>query len=443
LAVHTFDDAFALLRSLTNYERQGTMRYDKTTLDLGRMRRLLEAVGSPERDIAVYHVAGTKGKGTVAEMLGCCLGAAGRRAGVYTSPHLRHVRERILVGGRPIPKRAFARLVEDMRPRLLIPRERPTFFEIMTALALCWFREARAEAAVLEVGLGGRFDATNVVTPRVGIITSISLEHTRYLGRTLRAIAGEKAGIAKRGVPLVSGVRERSSPGREIRKRAEAVGAPLRVLGRDFAVGGVECTDGAACGIRLDWSGREETWRGLELPVLGRHHAANAAVALDALATAGATDPSLRVSEAQARRGLRRVRAEGRLQVVGLRPWTIVDGAHNPASIRATVRTVLEDVPHERLAIVFGTMADKDVTGLLDEVLPAADLLVPVRVDLARAVPTDEITRRARRHPARPRVLEAGSLAGAVERARDEVGAGGAVLVTGSFVLAGHVLESL
>jgi dihydrofolate synthase / folylpolyglutamate synthase len=443
LAVHTFQDAFVLLRSLTNYERQGTMRYDKTTLDLGRMKRLLKAVGSPDRDLAVYHVAGTKGKGTVSEILGCCLQAAGHRVGVYTSPHLRHVRERARVQGRPIPKRAFARLVEEMRPRLLDVRDRPTFFEIITALALRHFRDEGADVAVLEVGLGGRFDATNVVRPRVGLITSISLEHQRYLGNTLRAIAGEKAGIAKAGVPLVSGVRDASSPGRAIRKRAEAVGAPLRVIGREFLVDRVEQAAGDGCGIRFDWTGRTGVWRGMEMPILGRHHATNAAVALEALATAGDDDPALRVTEAQARRGLRRVRAEGRLQVVGRRPWTIVDGAHNPASIRATIRTIREDVPHDRLAIVFGSMWDKDVKGLLDEILPATDWLLPVRVDLARAIPADEITAMARRHPSRPRIHLAGSPEEAVAHARKHIGANGAVLVTGSLVLAGHVLESL
>jgi len=440
VAVHTYEDAFALLRSLTNYERQGTMKYDKSALDLGRMRRLLRNVGSPERHVAVYHVAGTKGKGTASEILARILEASGLRVGLYTSPHLRHLRERVRVQGRPIAAARFAALVEEMRPLLLEPRNRPTFFEIVTALALRHFRDAGCDAAVLEVGLGGRFDATNVVRPRVGIITLISLDHTRYLGRTLRAIAGEKAGIAKRGVPLVSGVADGSSPGREIRRKARAAGAPLRVLGREFGAMAVRSTPGRSIGIRFDLDRDGETWREIALPILGRHHAINAAVAIEAALVAGAADPALAVTEDQVRAGCRRVRAEGRLQVVSRRPWVVVDTAHNAASIRATIRALREDLPHDRLAVVFGAMRDKDVGGLLDEVTPAADRVFPVRVDLARAIPADEIAALVRRGRHGVRVNLAGSPERAVAAAREEVGERGAVLVTGSFPLAGAVL---
>jgi dihydrofolate synthase/folylpolyglutamate synthase len=442
LAVHTFADAFALLRGLTNYERQGTMRYDKTHLDLDRMRSLLRGVGSPEVGLPILHVAGTKGKGSVAEMLAVGLAAGGRRVGLYTSPHLRHVRERVRVDGRPIGERPFARLVEALRPRLLREEGRPTFFEILTALALVHFRDEAVDAAVLEVGLGGRFDATNVVRPVVTVITSISHEHTRYLGRTLRAIAREKAGILKAGVPLVSGVPDASSAGRAIRERAEDVGAPVRVLGRDFELTSVRRRRPPARGSCLDWRGTGGELTGITLPALGRHQARNAALALETLAIAGRADPRLAVPPAALRRGMGRVRLEGRLQVVSRAPWLVLDGAHNPASIRATLEAVREGLTFDRLAVVLGAMRDKKVAGILDEVLAAADVLVPVRARLARAMPAEEMAARAfaRRRGRRPRIAVEASLAGAMDEAREAAGPDGAVLVTGSLVLAGEAM---
>ena len=433
MAVRSFDEAFALLRSVTNYERAGRLTYDRSTLDLGRTRRLLLAAGSPDRGGAYLHVAGSKGKGTVSEMLARGVRADGRRVGLFTSPHLRDLRERAQVDFRPIGKAAFARIVRGLEPALGGGPNRPTFFEILTAIALVWFRQRATDADVLEVGLGGRFDSTNVVVPRVSVITTISLEHTRYLGRTLERIAFEKTGIVKRRVPVVSGVPDASSPGRQIRRRARAKGAPLSVLGRDFHVSNV---DAGPRGVTFDYAGAAGSLDGLRVPLLGTHQAANAAVAAEALAHFG-------IGANAIRRGLARVRAPGRCQVVARDPWIVVDGAHNVASVRATV-AAFRTLPATRRVVVLGAMRDKKLAGILDEILPSVDRLFPVAVDLARARPAAEVAERARvRAPRGVRIERPRPIAEALAAARRAAGRDGAVLVTGSMILAGEVLDRL
>lgn len=216
---------------------------------------------------------------------------------------------------------------------------------------------------------------------------------------------------------------------------------PLHVLGPDFAVSDVHSR--GPDGHTFTFEGFGGRWPNLPLPILGPHQVRNAAVALEALAVAGERDSRLRVSLSAVRRGLSRVRAEGRLQIVDRRPWVVVDGAHNDASMRATMETMRDALPHDRLAVVLGTMQDKDLAGMLDALVPAADAIFPVRVDLARAVRPEVLARRVRDRARRVAVRLAGRPVEAIERAREAVGPDGAVLVTGSMVLAGHVLRAL
>ena len=353
--------ALAFLARAADLERdprRRTFRY----LDLDRMRALCERLGHPERSGArLVHIAGTKGKGSTAAFTSALLRAAGLRTGLYTSPHVLGFWERIQVDGRPIAPRAFAAL---LAPHLgwarRLPRARqPTYFEWVTALALAHFRATRCEAVVLEVGLGGRLDATNVVTPDACAITRIDYDHTALLGKTLARIAREKAGILKNRVPCVVAPQPAEAM-RAILAGARRVGAPLI---------------------------RAEPYRG-KLALLGAHQRENAGVALGLLEVMGI----------RARRGiLAQVTLPGRIQVLRRNPPLVVDGAHNPLSVRVLVKTLRNTFPGRRWTVLLGTAGDKDLDGMLRELKGFASRLLAVGYDNPRATDPRKIRNAARR----------------------------------------------
>ncbi|MGD0783170.1 MAG: folylpolyglutamate synthase/dihydrofolate synthase family protein, partial [Candidatus Aminicenantales bacterium] len=328
-------------------------------LGLQNVAAVLAACGDPQRRYPSVHVAGTNGKGSVCAMLASTLEADGRRVGLYTSPHLADVRERIRIGGRPIAEADFDRLLGRIRKtigRLLAAgrlEAQPTYFEVLTILAFLHFAERKVDIAVLEVGMGGRFDATNIVTPLVSVITSISLDHREYLGRTLAAIAFEKAGIIKPGVPVVSGV-EGGAAAAVIRRRAGELHAPLvPVFGRDAALFAARTVAGYR--FRYDFCGESFPFR-LKLP--GRHQGENAAVAIAAARTLGCVGKPLdrRVILA----GLAAAEWPGRLEAVGRRPLVLLDGAHNEDGARA-LAAYIRDFVRGPLVLVFAMLKDKAV----------------------------------------------------------------------------------
>lgn len=406
-----YADAVRFLNEFTDYERMAST-YAPGDYNLDRMRRLLAALGNPERAFLSLHIAGTKGKGSTAHLAEALLREAGLRTGLYTSPHLVHMRERIRLDGDPISEEAFTRTMAEMEPQLR--RLRPTYFETMTAAAFLAFANTGVEAAVVEVGLGGRLDATNVIVPAACAITTIDYDHMDKLGHTLTAIAGEKAGIIKPGVPLVS-----SPQVPEARKVLLARGEPVfprfRVLSRrgfvlKFTVEGV-----GACA----------------LPALGDHQAANAATALALVERSG-----VRITPRIVRRAFRKVRLPGRVEVVGRRPWLIVDAAHNPVSARA-LAAALASVPRRRTVLVFGASADKDYGSMLRTLLPGADLAIFTRAANTRAAAPSDLRKAAGNRPA----VVAGSVARALAMARKAAGPGDAIVVTGSFYVAGEALS--
>lgn len=410
--IHQYADALHFLNAFTDYERMAS-RYAPADYDLGRMRRLLGALGNPERAFLSLHIAGTKGKGSTAHLTEALLREAGYKTGLYTSPHLIDLRERIRLDGKPVAEGDFTRLLAAMEPHLR--RLKPTYFEIMTAAAFLLFADQGVDYAVVEVGLGGRLDATNVILPAACAITTIDYDHMDKLGHTLTAIAGEKAGIIKPGVPVVSSPQPAAAR-KVLRARAQPIFPRFRVLSRRGFV------------LKFRVEGRT-----YELPVLGDHQAANAATALALVAHSGAN-----VNFETARRAFRKVRLPGRVEQMGPRPGVIVDAAHNPVSARALV-AALKSVPRRRTVMVFGASADKDYAGMLKTLLPCADLTIFTKAASPRAAAPSDLMRHAKGRAA----VAVGSVARALALARKSVGPRDAIVVTGSFYVAGEALGLL
>jgi dihydrofolate synthase/folylpolyglutamate synthase len=393
-----YHDSLDYLYSRLNYERLGMPRV-ATELRLGRMRRLLLRLGDPQDAYRIVHVAGTKGKGSTSAMIAAALTAGGVSTGLFCSPHLHALEERFNIDGRCAAREEIVALTEAVRPVVAEldvsdphPRQRGlTFFEITTAMGLLHFARRGAGVVVLEVGLGGRLDSTNVVRPEVAAITSISYDHTRLLGNTLGAIAGEKAGILKRGRPAVSGVRPTEARA-AIERVARLRHVPLHELDVDFQY---EYLPPPPPVLRPE-AGRVavSTWRGdwgeFALPLFGAHQAENAAVALaclDVLAERG-----LAVDRPAVARGFAALRWPARVEILGSNPWLVVDGAHNVASAEALAETLRTCFPPGRRTLVFGTTRDKDLRGQLRALLPEFATRIATRyVENPRAVPPDEV----------------------------------------------------
>ena len=398
-------------------------------LDLGPAERLLDAAGRPHERYRVIHVGGTNGKGSTAAMLASMLGAAGYSVGLYTSPHLIDFTERIRVDGRPIGRDQVVGLTEDLRAVLPADIE-PTFFEFTTAMAFLAFARAAVDVAVVEVGMGGRLDATNVVRPLVSVVTNVDLDHQRYLGDTVGAIAREKAGIIKPGVPVVTGAAHPDALA-VLAEVATGRGSSLTVVGRDVRVTGPSPALFAYEGVaeRLD---------DLTCPLLGRHQMTNAATALAAIEHA--RDRGLFVPSDAIRRGLARVRWEGRLEVVKSRPLILVDGAHNPAGADALaefLRAERARRPGARLVVVFGILAEKDLRGIIDRVGPLADEVVLTESGYHRAASVEALRAAASSLTVPVRLVP--DLARAVEETEARLAADDWCVVTGSLYTVGEV----
>ncbi len=406
---------------------------------LDTTRSILELLGNPERGLPCVHVAGTNGKGSVCAMLDSILRAAGLKTALYTSPHLVRFNERIRVGGRCIPDADLAGLIRRVEDCAGKAAARPggreaTFFELATAMAFDYFRRQAAEIAILETGMGGRLDATNVVIPRVAVITGIGLEHTAHLGPDLESIAREKGGIIKPGIPVVIGpmpeeaLSEIQRLARE--KRARLIRADqvvsVRRLSQDLA------------GQKLKIESAAAAYGALTLPLAGAHQAGNAALAI-AAAEELAAGSGLDLPETAVKSGLANTLWPARFQVLATAPPLILDGAHNPQGGETFARSLQELLPGRPLGLILGMCADKDLERFLTPFSGRVKRCwaVPLRNERGRT--PDEIAAAAARlgWP-----VEAAALAGALDAAtawaREN---GGAVCVAGSLFLAGEVLE--
>ena len=385
----TFEDSLAWLYSTQQFGIK---------LGLENTRRLLAALGDPQEKLRFLHVAGTNGKGSVCAMLDAILRASGHRTGLYTSPHLIDFRERIRVDGEKIPASLAAEGLSVLRGVSEGWDHSPTFFEITTALALWHFSRERCEVVVLETGMGGRLDATNVVHPLVSIITPIAMDHSEWLGDTRAKIAGEKAGIIKPGVPVVS-ARQEPEAALVLADRAAAEGSTIHFV--------------------------ETLVRKREVALRGSHQQQNAALAVAALEAAG-----LAVGEAAIRQGLGEVRWPGRFQVVGER--FILDGSHNPHAASHLVKTWREIFEEEQATVIFGALADKDYPAILQELSALAREFLFVPVHSQRAVTTAELAAHCR-IPHR----QFDSVKSAI------AASSGKTLITGSLFLVGEAMSEL
>lgn len=372
------------LLARVNYERTTGVPYSDRQLKLDRMRQLVTLLGNPDRRYPIVHVAGTKGKGSTSAMVAAMLTAAGYRTGVYSSPHLHRLEERFVVGGIAIPSAELTRLVEQIRPlvsevdRRSSPAGEPalTFFDIVTAIALTYFAEQACQAVVLEVGLGGRLDSTNVCLPAVSVITSISFDHTKQLGNTLASIAREKGGIIKPGVPVISGVRE-PEPREVIVELAREHGCRLMELDRDFGFNYHAGDEHDPPRPQIDyWANPDLRLTKLSLGMLGEHQGFNAAVALatiDELQRQG-----WRIGTPARREGLATAALPGRLECVPGSPPFVLDTAHNEASARALVVTLEAHFPRPRTLVV-ACSKDKDIPAIVAQLAGAFDLVIATR----------------------------------------------------------------
>ncbi|HEY1599983.1 MAG TPA: folylpolyglutamate synthase/dihydrofolate synthase family protein [Pirellulales bacterium] len=403
-----YERATAYLFDRINYERAPSVTYGARQFKLERMHELLERVGNPQTGMPIVHVAGTKGKGSTSAMIAGVLTAAGYRTGLFTSPHLESLEERIAVDGRACSADELVALIERLRPEVDAMDQvaaryadecGPTYFELTTVMALLSFAACGVQAAVLEVGLGGRLDSTNVCDPLVSVITSISFDHTRQLGNTLAAIAYEKAGIVKPSVPLVSGVTE-DEPRRVIEQICHERDSRLIQLGRDFhyQYHPPHGVDNHPRPGRMDFSfpaAPSRSYQDVLLGLLGPHQAANAAVALATLAQL--QDREWSIAEAHLRSGLAHVHSPARIEVVGRRPTIVVDAAHNVASVAALVETLETSFATQPRILIFATTQDKDVRGMMSILLPKFDVVLLTRYgNNPRGVPTEELREIAR-----------------------------------------------
>ena len=398
-----YNSALDYLYSFVDYSLKHSSELAKADFNLDRMRALMVELGSPETKYPIIHVAGTKGKGSVCALCASGLQAAGYKVGLYTSPHLLDYTERIRINNQPISHEQLIDLVEQVKPAVAkIPKL--TTFEITTALGFLAFAQQKVDAAVIEVGLGGRLDATNVVAPKVSVITSLSYDHMAVLGNTLALIAGEKAGIIKPGVPVVSAPQKDEAL--EVLERVAAErNAPFTLVGKDVTYKplehsldgqSLEITDSVS--IRRRWSSslkdvsRPAAYSTSEheirfnIPLLGLHQIENAAIAYTALKISG-----LEISDADIQKGFSEVKWPARFEVVRRDPPVIFDSAHNQDSFEKLTQALEDYFPGKKVYLIFGASEDKNIPGMFEEIRPKVKLMLVTRANHPRALEPEKI----------------------------------------------------
>ena len=454
------DEALRFLMGRINYERSSVVPYGQRQLKLDRMRQLLNRLGNPDAGLPIVHIAGTKGKGSTSALVASVLNSAGYDVGLFSSPHLERIEERFAINGSPCSGEELVALVDRLRPIVqAMDREAaqfgdetrsPTYFELTTAIALMYFAQRQVDLAVLEVGLGGRLDSTNVCQPVVTLITSISYDHTRQLGSTLSEIAREKAGIIKPGVPLLCGPLD-EAPRRVIHEIARQHGCRLREAERDFHYcyhppQSLDRTEGwGKLDLSVDYEGASLQCDQFPLGLVGEHQGANAALAVAAIVEL--KRQGWLVSTEAVRDGLRRLNLPGRREVLGRRPTVVLDVAHNVASAQALANALRTSFDCDGRVLVLAASRDKDVEGIVQVLLPLFSRVVVTEYqENPRAVPTSILAKMVRTERSRslgassvhqlhvqPEPLDAYRLAKQIANPED------LICVTGSFFIAAEL----
>ncbi len=424
----SYNKALDYLYSFVDYSLKHSSELAKAEFNLDRMFALMEELGNPQSKYPIIHVAGTKGKGSVCALCASALKEAGYKVGLYTSPHLLDFCERIQVGGEPISHEFLVELVEEIKPAVAkIPKL--TTFEITTALGFLAFAKQGCNAAVIEVGLGGRLDATNIVMPKVSVITSLSYDHMAVLGDTLAKIAGEKAGIIKRGVPVVSSSQKEEA--REVILRVAILrDSKVTLIGKDIKFESLSSSlDRQSLRIADDL--RHSTFD-LQLPLLGTHQLENAATAYAALKVSG-----LEMSDEAIQKGFAQVKWPARFEILKREPPVVIDSAHNRESALRLRQTLDEYFPNEPVILLFCALEDKDISGMLEELKPRLEYVVATHADHPRAPSAEWIAEQVRTIGI---PVEAVSpVSSALEHALELAGTRKLILAAGSVAFAGEV----
>lgn len=392
-------------------------------------QKLLEKLGNPQDHLNCIHVAGTNGKGSTAAMLSSILTRHGYRVGLYTSPHLVRFTERFRINDLEVSPERILSIIDRVR-EVLDEREPPTYFEMVTAMAFLYFAEEGVDWAIVEVGLGGRLDATNVIQPKACVITNVAFDHQEFLGTSLADIAREKAGIVKERVPVVSAIRQ---PMAQAVLKATCIkhSAPLHLFSRDFRVKGLE--NGT-----FQYKGLNRDWLSLPLNLPGQHQACNASLALATLEVLERRK-HLFLDSTAIRNGLLRVHWPARLEVLQRDPLMILDGAHNPDGAERLRDALQRHFSYRRLHLVLGIMADKDIQGIMKKLLPKAETIILTRPRYSRAADPKELEQVARSYSRNVHVIP--DVASAIEMAGRIAAPEDCICIAGSLYFAGEVKE--
>jgi len=399
-------------------------------LGLDRIRFLLKKFGNPEKKMRIIHVAGTNGKGSVCAILGSVLKQK-YRVGVYTSPNLVDIRERITINGRMISKNDFSRIMTKVK-KINVPScfGHPTFFETLTAVALKYFHEKKVDFAVVEVGLGGRLDATNIVKPLFSVITNVSMEHEDVLGNTLEKIAGEKAGIIKKNVPVVTSA------------KSKKVLAVIKRICREKGCKLINANENAKIrklshnldGQFFNLQTKKNKYFNLRIPFLGKHQLVNAATALSVIELLGG------FSEMDVRNGFSKTKWPGRLEIINRNPLIVVDGAHNPDGMRKLKSAIVEYFNYDNLILILGILSDKDIKKIVKIISPISDKIIVTKPDTERAADPEIIRNEAEKYINRVVVKE--NVNHALNYAKSIAKKDDMILITGSLYTVGNVKKS-
>lgn len=411
-----------------------SLRNRGAKLGLERIRRLLGVLGNPQKDFISITVGGTSGKGSTVAMLSSILREAGFRVGMFTSPHLSGLTERIVVNGEKIPERELSVIVKKIKSAIESDEgsEQPTFFEVITAAAFCYFKEQKTDFAVLEVGLGGRLDATNTTSPLVSIITNVSLEHTRILGSSIQEIAREKAGIIQSTSMVVTAAADEAS---EVLERiCKERNTDMLRVGRDIRFTRLGSTvDGQD--FRLSLPGKSYE---LSMPLLGMHQLENAACAVGAVYSLGLN--GVVIPDQAVAQGLRRVKWPGRMEIVQRKPLVILDSAKDAQAMKRLTETVAKDLEYQRLVVVLGISSDKNIAAMVDGIAPIADyIIVTAHGVMDRAANPDIITKEIGRYPKEYSIVS--DVKEAVKTALSMLKENDMLLVTGSLFTVAEARE--
>ena len=440
----TYKQAEEFLLQTIDYEKLTQYKYDTSTFDLKRMEEMMCSVGDPHTKRKTIHITGTKGKGSTAIIVSSILSRLGLKTGLFTSPHLTYLGERMKVNDKTISQETFVQLMNMLKPYIdkitaETPILMPTFFEIVTAIAFLYFEREKTDLSVLEVGMGGRLDSTNIILPEVSVITPVGYDHTDRLGKTLDKIAFEKAGIIKEGIPVISSIQEPDALA-VISKTCNEKRSLLYLVGQDILIYDIKVAQrngiyGTECVI--------ETWRNryknIFLPLVGRHQVENCAAAIGSLEVL-AGKGIIKVDNELIVNALADIRCPARIEVISEEPLTIVDTAHTVASMKILRESIKESFSFRKLVLVIGLSSDKDIEGVLKEIVSISNDLIFTRTGNPREADPEQMAVIAKRF-SQNNLMVIEDIDEAMEEAKEIANADDLICITGSFFLAGKVKE--